>query len=148
MENASGLLAASFYNEYWNASDGAYWSDTVGGAIDTLYNCSHTLTTLGNPRRSDQVRARENGRRACQHYGNAVEAFDTAWTQGDVGLIFHAQSELLSGDLELSGDGGSGSGGFTPSSGDLDCADVGGPIPVGPDDPNNLDGDGDGIGCE
>jgi hypothetical protein len=33
--------------------------------------------------------------------------------------------------------------------GDLDCSDMGATnIPVGPSDPNNLDADGDGIGCE
>jgi hypothetical protein len=32
--------------------------------------------------------------------------------------------------------------------GDLDCSDVSGPVVVLPDDPNGLDGDGDGIGCE
>jgi hypothetical protein len=31
---------------------------------------------------------------------------------------------------------------------DLDCEDVGSDIPVGPDDPNGFDADGDGIGCE
>lgn len=33
-------------------------------------------------------------------------------------------------------------------SGDLDCDDIGEPVYVGDDDPNNLDGDGDGWGCE
>ena len=34
--------------------------------------------------------------------------------------------------------------------GDLDCGDPGTSpnMPVGPDDPNDLDRDGDGIGCE
>lgn len=32
--------------------------------------------------------------------------------------------------------------------GDLDCTDVSGRVWVGNDDPNNLDGDGDGWGCE
>ncbi len=32
--------------------------------------------------------------------------------------------------------------------GDLDCADIGRPVRVGPDDPHHLDADGDGIGCE
>jgi hypothetical protein len=31
---------------------------------------------------------------------------------------------------------------------DLDCEDVGSNIPVGRDDPNGLDRDGDGIDCE
>ncbi|WP_251062751.1 MULTISPECIES: thermonuclease family protein [unclassified Streptomyces] len=31
---------------------------------------------------------------------------------------------------------------------DLDCSDLDGPVPVGPDDPHRLDRDGDGIGCE
>jgi micrococcal nuclease len=31
---------------------------------------------------------------------------------------------------------------------DLDCSDMSGPVYVGPDDPNRLDADGDGIGCE
>jgi hypothetical protein len=31
---------------------------------------------------------------------------------------------------------------------DLDCSDVSGPIIVPPDDPNGLDADGDGVGCE
>lgn len=35
-----------------------------------------------------------------------------------------------------------------PSGGDIDCADVNGPIPTPPGDPNNLDGDGDGLACE
>jgi hypothetical protein len=34
------------------------------------------------------------------------------------------------------------------TSGDLDCAQIGHPVAVGPDDPHRLDGDGDGIGCE
>lgn len=32
--------------------------------------------------------------------------------------------------------------------GDINCDQVNGPIPVPPGDPNNLDGDGDGLGCE
>ncbi|WP_189719210.1 excalibur calcium-binding domain-containing protein [Streptomyces chryseus] len=37
-----------------------------------------------------------------------------------------------------------------PSEGepDVDCADLPGPVWVGPSDPHNLDRDGDGIGCE
>ncbi len=31
---------------------------------------------------------------------------------------------------------------------DLDCSDVGGPVNVGGNDPNNLDADNDGVGCE
>jgi hypothetical protein len=31
---------------------------------------------------------------------------------------------------------------------DLDCADVGGPVEIYGIDPNGLDRDGDGIGCE
>lgn len=31
---------------------------------------------------------------------------------------------------------------------DLDCSDFGGPVVVGPDDPNHLDADGDGLGCD
>lgn len=33
-------------------------------------------------------------------------------------------------------------------SGDLDCADVGGPFSVRGSDPHGFDGDGDGLGCE
>lgn len=40
------------------------------------------------------------------------------------------------GGLDLSG------------SGDLDCADIGHSVNVGPVDPNGLDADGDGVGCE
>ena len=35
-----------------------------------------------------------------------------------------------------------------PPSGDIDCDEVNGPIPTPPGDPNNLDGDGDGLACE
>jgi hypothetical protein len=36
-----------------------------------------------------------------------------------------------------------------PSGGhDIDCADIGHPARVGDGDPNGLDADGDGIGCE
>jgi hypothetical protein len=35
-----------------------------------------------------------------------------------------------------------------PAGGDIDCDEVDGPIWVGPDDPNNLDGDNDGLACE
>lgn len=34
------------------------------------------------------------------------------------------------------------------SEGDVDCADVGGPVSVTGDDPHGLDADGDGVGCE
>ena len=39
---------------------------------------------------------------------------------------------------------------FVPADngGDLDCADIGKMIYVGSNDPNHLDGDGDGWGCE
>lgn len=37
---------------------------------------------------------------------------------------------------------------FTGGGGDLDCDDISGPVHVPPGDPNNLDADGDGIGCE
>ena len=33
-------------------------------------------------------------------------------------------------------------------SGDLDCEDIGEEVWVGDDDPDGLDGDGDGYGCE
>jgi micrococcal nuclease len=35
-----------------------------------------------------------------------------------------------------------------PSGGDIDCDQVNGPIPTPPGDPDNLDGDGDGLACE
>ena len=35
-----------------------------------------------------------------------------------------------------------------PGGGDIDCGQVDGPIYVGPVDPHNLDGDGDGYACE
>ena len=34
------------------------------------------------------------------------------------------------------------------STGDLDCRDVATNIVISDDDPNNFDGDNDGIGCE
>ena len=34
------------------------------------------------------------------------------------------------------------------SGGDIDCNQVDGPIPTSPGDPDNLDGDGDGLACE
>lgn len=37
--------------------------------------------------------------------------------------------------------------GLPAGDGDLDCSDLDGPTPVGPDDPHRLDRDGDGIGC-
>src|SRR5690349_16728111 len=37
---------------------------------------------------------------------------------------------------------------YNDESGDLDCADIGHSVEIGPDDPNGLDADGDGIGCE
>jgi micrococcal nuclease len=49
-------------------------------------------------------------------------------------------------------DGGGGrshnGGAPAPSGGDIDCDQVNGPIPTPPGDPNNLDGDGDGLACE
>ncbi len=36
----------------------------------------------------------------------------------------------------------------SPGSGDLDCVDVGHEVSIGGNDPNGLDADGDGIGCE
>jgi hypothetical protein len=50
--------------------------------------------------------------------------------------------------------GGSSSGwapdyyGGASSGGDLDCSDMNGPVSVGASDPNGLDADGDGVGCE
>lgn len=35
-----------------------------------------------------------------------------------------------------------------PAGPDLDCSDLPGPTPVGPDDPHRLDADGDGVGCD
>ena len=43
---------------------------------------------------------------------------------------------------------GSVGGAPAPSGGDLDCDQVDGPIPTPPGDPDNLDGDGDGLACE
>jgi hypothetical protein len=40
---------------------------------------------------------------------------------------------------------------YTPSvsrGGDLDCADIGHSVVIRGADPNGLDGDGDGVGCE
>ena len=36
----------------------------------------------------------------------------------------------------------------TPTGGDIDCDQVNGPIPTPPGDPDNLDGDNDGLACE
>jgi hypothetical protein len=41
---------------------------------------------------------------------------------------------------------GSGSGVYNGYTGDVDCADVNGPIWVGTNDANGFDGDGDGLG--
>jgi micrococcal nuclease len=49
------------------------------------------------------------------------------------------------------GGGGGGSrnaGAPVPAGGDIDCDQVNGPIPTPPGDPDNLDGDGDGLACE
>jgi micrococcal nuclease len=56
------------------------------------------------------------------------------------------------------GGGGGGGGGnrnrgapapaSVPAGGDIDCDQVDGPIPTPPGDPDNLDGDGDGLACE
>lgn len=45
-------------------------------------------------------------------------------------------------------DGGGNRGAPAPSRGDIDCDQVNGPIPTPPGDPDNLDGDNDGVACE
>ncbi len=35
-----------------------------------------------------------------------------------------------------------------PAGGDLDCADINGPVAISGSDPHGLDADNDGIGCE
>jgi hypothetical protein len=146
MTDASGTLSATFYDEYLSTVNG-YWSDTTHRAINVLWDCSYRLGRLGGAPNRILSDAREAARRACKHYENAVNAFDRAWTEGKDGLIFHAEDELLYGDLELGSGSVSGeSQGFR--SGDLDCTDVGGPFSLVGPDPNNLDGDGDGIACE
>lgn len=37
---------------------------------------------------------------------------------------------------------------YSGASDDLDCDDIGHPVDVSGGDPNHLDADGDGIGCE
>jgi micrococcal nuclease len=59
-------------------------------------------------------------------------------------LLDEQAAEEPSGDCEP---------GYTPciqphSQGDVDCADVNGPISVTGSDPHRLDADGDGVGCE
>jgi len=58
-------------------------------------------------------------------------------------------SPSASSSASPSGGGGSRNvGARAPSGGDIDCDQVNGPIPTPPGDPDNLDGDGDGLACE
>ena len=55
-------------------------------------------------------------------------------------------------DAQRNGHRRAATGGTKPTSprggGDINCDEVAGPVQVPPGDPNNLDGDGDGLGCE
>ena len=62
-----------------------------------------------------------------------------AWVTDTTGLSARASCAF-----HWSGSGGS----AADTSGDLDCADIGEEVWVGDDDPYNLDGDGDGYGCD
>ena len=73
---------------------------------------------------------------------NICELRSGAMTRGDGGW-----SGGISG-LSLSGDDGWGDDASSYGGRDLDCDQVNGPVRVGGYDPNNLDADGDGIGCE
>lgn len=61
-----------------------------------------------------------------------------------IAVLFSACSSTTYGD-DPSGGGGRFYGG---DGDDLDCNDVGHPVAVPSADPNNLDADNDGIGCE
>lgn len=103
--------------------------------------------------------------RACAAYASALEQLEQAATSEEYGRFFGVQQALTHGDTQLgqlaieltvvgAGTTGAPTGGYGFADdgdfggGDLDCADVDGPVIITDDDPHGLDGDGDGIGCE
>jgi hypothetical protein len=72
-----------------------------------------------------------------------------------VALVLGVGKRIIEGDADES-TAGSAPQGLSSSGGDVDCAGgsgdgpryVQGPVPVPPSDPNDLDRDGDGIGCD
>lgn len=70
----------------------------------------------------------------------------TAWVVDSNGLRGQASCVFRWDDVAPVPQGGGG--GSDWGGGDLDCEDIGYEIWVGDDDPNGLDGDGDGWGCE
>ncbi|MBD2055324.1 hypothetical protein H6F88_04670 [Oculatella sp. FACHB-28] len=114
--------------------------------------------------RSDLVSYRDTNARFsqipnCEGVGVASETAEVEETVNQSGrtrLDWHRAAESVgngsgrSGSVQnrpSRGNYSSGSNASSPSS-DLDCSDVGSPVFVGGSDPNGLDGDGDGWGCE
>ncbi len=78
----------------------------------------------------------------------AAEGFPPGYSQLDTTVYDADTGEPLGPLRDLIGESASPSAGATAPGGDIDCDQVDGPIYVGPNDPHNLDGNGDGWGCE
>ena len=72
--------------------------------------------------------------------------------EGTPGCSGASASASSSATASSSSSASAGAGGSAPTApnvgGDIDCAQVNGPIPTPPGDPDGLDGDGDGLACE
>ncbi len=64
------------------------------------------------------------------------------------GVIVAADIQAVAGPTPSDGGGRSPKPGPSTGGPDIDCSDLDGPTLVGPDDPNHLDRDGNGVGCE
>ncbi|MEV5592954.1 hypothetical protein [Streptomyces sp. NPDC052496] len=84
--------------------------------------------------------------RAEQRDGS-VRSFAGTYTVRD-GAIVAAAIREVAGPTPSDGGGGTPRPGPSTGGPDIDCSDLDGPTAVGTDDPNHLDRDGDGVGCE
>lgn len=127
--------------------------ERIQAARETLWDCAYRVELIGSvPRRIKSLKRR--ALEGCRVYRQALAAYDEFWRSGNYGARSNGLGLAIDADLALGGSNSTAGGGGGSSSGsgygggDLDCADIDGPVFVGGSDPNNFDADGDGIGCE
>ena len=91
-----------------------------------------------------------DNKRALWWWGVAIAVF-LWWNLSGNGVTAGSGSDTNGRDVIRNTDTGIGWDPVDPNAWngyDLDCVDVGGPVSITGSDPNRLDADGDGIGCE
>ncbi|WP_050502495.1 hypothetical protein [Streptomyces monomycini] len=151
--SATAQDAASVVQDYYaavNARDfrrawdlggknlGGGYDAFVAGFADTARDTVHVVGVSGDMVTVTLEAAQRDG---------SVRTFAGTYTVRD-GVVVAADIRAVAGPTPSDGGGGSPRPGPSAGGPDVDCSDLDGPTVVGTDDPNHLDRDGDGIGCD